>query len=1210
MTATVATHPVFDPIRTPIEPGITLVEASAGTGKTYCITLTVLRMLLERRSDGEYLVGDVGRVLVVTFTNAATDELITRVRTRLREAVEVFSGLQLEPTPDTAALFELRDVHGVESLPRLREALGRLDELSIFTIHGFCKRVLEDSALESATPFRAEFMTDDAELVTRAAQDWWRRTMFGDARLATLAVRQGWTIEAFVKTYTNWRRHPRTRLLPEGEPVADALAHLESRCARAAAAWDDARVSAVLDSVKWYANSPLIGKVTSATVRAAVARVRAGEAVSAIPTLALCTTDWVLHQKKGVQKKGIAAIELEDFFPACNGIADAVTRVQHALRASFVAKVHEGCAREKRSRQLLGFDDLLRRVCEQVEAGGTDGALARAIRGRYDAALIDEFQDTDPFQYPIFSIAFHGCPLYLIGDPKQAIYSFRGADVFAYMRAADTATRRFTLQQNWRSTPPLVGAMNALFGRIPRPFLQREEHIPYVWMEAAKPDRALGDGGAPLQWWFVPPDEGKAVGKGEARERFQRATASEIVRLLARDADGVSCCRPGDVAVLVRAGYEAREVQRKLQQAGVPSVVAGAGDVLESEEMTELARLLTAVAAPTDARALRAALATELWGWSAGRIHDLSGPDGERAWQRLVDGLVEARETWLRHGLMRTVNTFLARERVAERMLRHADGDRRLTNLRHAVELLHEAAVEERLSPDGVLVWLARARDQGVRDPERAELRLETDADAVQIVTIHKSKGLEYPIVFCTSLWDGRAPGDAVLVHEDDGSVVFDHGSSQFEAHTRRANAERLAEDLRLAYVALTRAKHRCYVGWGEIAGRDGPGAAGSALGWLLRPDGALDGDEPHELAAAAVAQLGAASGGWQAVVEQLVGESDGAMSCTVLGAPREAVVRWTPEAHVASDARARSFSAAGRQLESWRIVSYTQLARGQHAGGDGRDVGDPDAVTPALAAPLGIHAFTRGRRAGVALHALFEHLPFDASVDAMRETVTRTLRREGLLEMPDADATRAIDDVCAMVSLVFGTPLPDAGFRLADVPRRATLREWKFHLPLALLTRTTLERAFAAHGGAAARYAPHLKSLESIDVTGFLTGVVDLAFEHDGRWHLADWKSNHLGPDASAYGADDVEREMFANHYTLQYHLYVLALHRYLASRLPDYDYDAHVGDVWYAFLRGIDGTPGRGWYRDRPPRALIEALAAALVQGAMHGSVTGVAS
>jgi len=1180
----------FEPATVSLDPGVSLVEASAGTGKTFSIVQLVLRLLLDHKPDGSWRVGGIGNILVVTFTNAATAELTTRVRATLREAVDVFSGAVTERTPPREPLFALRDQYGEGALPRLREALASLDQLSIHTIHGWSKRVLEENALESGTPFGARFLEEDAQLVERMAQDWWRRTMYEDEQLAALAVREGWTHDAFLRDLRMWQRLPDVRLAPDEELPA-ARAALGCALADFAAMWDESATRGFLDSLKWLARAPLKHAPARERAVAAGSALARGDLAAGLPFVKLCATDALRHKETGIMKRPAAlydAVADQPFARGCDTVAAALGATTLALRVSCLRDVHRRVEDEKRRRHLLGFDDMLRRLNAALTASGPDGALAQAIRARHDAALIDEFQDTDPFQFPIFTTAFAGRPLFLIGDPKQAIYAFRGADLFAYLDAAEHAERQYTLGQNWRSSQRMVDAVNALFGLRRDPFLYSRIGFAPATSAVARQDPLAADGRAALHWWLLPPDDTGMLNKGDATARVRGALVNEVVRLLSEPTSNGRPLKPAQLAVLVRATHEGLDAQRALRAAGVPCIVAGLDDILESREMDELERVLRAVLAPADARLVRAALATEMWGKTAREIHQLSLPDHERDWQALIEQLIEWRALWLRHGFMRATQELLADLGVVERLLTHEDGERRVTNLRHAVELLHATATEERLSPEGLLLWISSTRETGEEKNERTELRLETDADAVQIVTIHRAKGLEYDVVFCPGLWATRrtASSEPVLVHEQDGTV-FDHGSVERESRGRLYAAEELAEELRTVYVALTRSRLRCYVAWGAVRNKlSGIHSGHTALGYLLRPP--MDQASPEEMVELVPDAFASSLSDWDATLHELLKRSDGTMTSEVLD-DSSMVRRWSGAATERCQPECRTGLPAPEALRSWRIASFTSLTAGRQVD-DARDVADAvegARVWAAAHRPGDFMDFPAGRQPGVALHELFERADFAAGDDELRALVHEVLHRAQLV-----DHEERIGAAMGMMRRVLGHPLPDTAVTLRDVARQHTLREWGFHLPLGDVNASVLADAFARHGDdVARRYAPALRRISAERTHGFLTGVVDLAFEHDGRWYVVDWKSNQLGREVAHYERGELEREMFASQYVLQYHLYITALHRFLALRVKDYDYDMHMGGAWYAFLRGIDGS-GRGWFHDRPPRALIAAL------------------
>ncbi|MES3035557.1 MAG: UvrD-helicase domain-containing protein [Gemmatimonadota bacterium] len=1053
----------FDALTTPLDDGVTLIEASAGTGKTFAITRLVLRLLLARK------VASLSEILVVTFTEKATQELVTRIRRMLREADAVWSDEPPERIAANADLFLLREQYGAEGGAIIRAALGNLDELGVSTIHGFCQRMLAESALETRMPFRTTFVEDDTEPLLRAAMDWTRKRLLVDGTAAGAMVNADADIGAMVASYARrFRRQPGTTLA---------------------------------------------------------------------------------------------------FDPY---------HAEQAIVADFVLSVDDTFNREKGRRHLLGFDDLLRRLSSVLTEEGPHGPLATRIRSRYRAALIDEFQDTDSTQFPIFSNAFHGCPLFLIGDPKQSVYGFRGADIQAYLAAADGAGRRYTLTSNYRSTPAYVAAVHALFTRAEKPFLYDEDRVDFPKVKAATHPKALpalaGDGRGAMVWWWVDKaiGNGKYVSKQLALDTILIATVNEIVRLTT---DGLPhrC-----IAVLLRTNAVAQQVKQALDAAGVPSVIGGADDVLCSDEATELVRIAAGIASPYDHRAVSAALATRIWGSTAEQIATSVGDGGEQEWSRITTQFAVLRDLWRTRGVSAALGALLADRDTTGRLLSLPDGERRLTNVRHVIELLHGAAADEGIVAETVGEWVAR--ELAVQNtPERRMQRLETDSEAVQILSMHKAKGLEFDVVFCPTLYDQTTlrsgPFGLTPVSARDGEAfVMDIGSA---AHTERAAAmllEEEAEALRLVYVALTRAVHRCYLAFGDIGQRDA--ASKSALGYLLRQ---ADGGEIRD--------------GLQAMVDA----SDGRMSLRALDADVDmdsATVVEQPRLEFAP----QTLSLVPQQLDTWRITSFTGLVA-DAPDGHARDVADPAVLPEVAAVATGFRAFPGGAQAGIALHDIFERLDFARSDEAqVAALVQSSLASHGLTGNADiAEARQA--DVLAMLERTVTATVPGTDFALADISRSDTLREWRFDLSVSTTSPRRIADALAAHGSAHARaYAPRLHALRDAAMPGYLGGVIDLTFARDGQWWIVDWKSNQLGAADARYEPAFLGEVMMEAHYTLQYHLYLLAMHRFLRTRVPGYDPSRHWGGVAYAFLRGIGAGDAHGWFIDRPTPALLDALDAAV--------------
>jgi exodeoxyribonuclease V beta subunit len=886
--------------------------------------------------------------------------------------------------------------------------------------------------------------------------------------------------------------------------------------------------------------------------------------------------------------------------PAADGApGDASLLWARRLMRDVGPLVRHTLARRKAAANVQDFDDLLHQLDRALQ-GPTAAALADGIGRRYGLALIDEFQDTDPVQYRIFH-ALHrrlGMPLFLIGDPKQAIYAFRGADVFAYLEAQGAASARHTLLTNWRSSPRLVQAVNAVFTNAPDPFV-----IPEIQFRAAQaaPRNAEGLGGAaagsaPLRILVprraeVGGTDGKPLLKPTGSAHwFYRVLADQVVALL----DGRTTLhgrpvRAGDVAILCRKNVQLTAVGEALRVAGVPSVGIGDASVFDSPEARMLELILRALAEPGDVVALRLALVTPLIGVNSDAIRELNA-DGA-GWDAWGERFQRWNERWRSSGVTAALRGLFDELEVPERVLATPGGERRMTNLLHLGELLQQAASESRRGPHGLVDWLHRLRaDPTLRQEfgsEAAQIRLESDVHAVALTTVHRSKGLQYPVVFCPFLFDPpRLEHDRPRFHDDARRLTIDLGLPAAADSCARADGEAMAEDTRLLYVALTRAEQLCVVLWAPFNNFEK-----SALARLLHrlPRRSSGGRERD---AKAMRQL--SDRDLDADLQALA--AAGAIAIDRLPPPRD--LRHVPPTEDASALVAPPHVPAIAQ--AWRIASFTSLSAGAEAGRLASEEGiDRDEVASAeepASADTALRGFPRGRGPGTLVHKILELADFqDDDAAALRALVARQLAAARL-------GAEWVDPLSAALRDVIDTPLLAGApsLRLRDVPRGRRLTEMEFAFPVtragAPLTPAALADVFARHGATDAirAYADRLRGLPFRPLTGYLRGYIDCVFAHGGRWYVVDYKSNDLGPTPAHYQPASLAAEMLRHDYLLQYHLYLVAVHRYLQRRLRDYDYGRDIGGALYLFVRGMAPRrgPATGVVHDLPPAALIGAL------------------
>jgi exodeoxyribonuclease V beta subunit len=1193
----------FDLLNHSLE-GTNLIEASAGTGKTYTLTALFLRLLLEKRLP-------INAILIVTFTEAATSEVKERVRNALREALGVLEG---RPAKDSFIEALVKGVNASKTALRcLKEALRSFDEAAIWTIHGFCRRILHDNAFESGIPFHMALVSDEVPLKREIVEDFYRRYLYKETPLfVKFALQQKIGPDQLLKLIKKRGGRLFLNIIPredmddssqEEKAYLDAL--LEVRAAWPAAGEEVAHI--FLES--------------EALNRSRYRRPAASAWISQMDGLAASREEdpflfkgfekFTTHTIRTSVKKGQTPPH-HSFFDLCeclHGRQEAMESRLHRrlirLKAMLFRHLQEELSRRKAEKDILSFDDLLLRVHHALRDRGGD-LLSSNIRRRFRAALVDEFQDTDPIQYAIFRRLFDhpGNTLFLIGDPKQAIYGFRGADLFTYLEAARQVDATFTLEKNWRADPELIVAVNSVFQNVTHPFLF--EDIPYQSAEPARkkriPMKIHGESGSPLKLWFLPADSARHVNKGEARERISLAVAREILRLLSlsreqKAALGDRALREGDVAVLVRTNKEAHWIQKALSILEIPGVIHGTGNIFDSHEALEMERFMAAVMMPNHEASLKTALLTDMMGLSGEALYAMMA-HGEQ-WEEWLVKFKNYQELWTERGFFRMFGECIRREGILPRLMSLSQGERRLTNLLHLSELLHQAALDKGLNRTALLKWLRDQRDPNSPRSEEHQIRLESDENAVKIITIHKSKGLEFPVIFCPFNWDGsriRRGEELVIYHErgEGMEMTLDLGTESQEEHLILAEEELLAENLRLLYVALTRAIHRCYLIWGRFNE-----AGSSAPAYLFHHPG--EGSQAIILDALEESWRNLSDEEMMARLEEIKSEAQGSLSLTEL--PEGVLEAYGPLPKAVVSLSMEGFS--GKIDGQWGISSFSSLVTGRdqaveladrdELGKVSEDEDDGDKVYEAE--PSGLFAFPRGAKAGLFMHDLLENLDFTRADGPLLDgLVADGLSRYGF--EPHWHET-----ICRMVRNLLSTPLDEKreAFRLSNIPNHERINEMEFYFPLKSVSPEKLKEivSMPLSTGSMTGFPEHLGQLHFSPTRGFMKGFIDMIFRYDDRFWLIDWKSNHLGNRVPEYGHEALEREMKAKGYILQYHIYLLALDQYLRNRLRNYDYERHFGGVFYLFLRGIDpvwGTP-YGIYRDRPDPGLMDHLRANLI-------------
>ncbi|WP_457948829.1 exodeoxyribonuclease V subunit beta [Enterobacter mori] len=1161
----------LDPLRLPLQ-GERLIEASAGTGKTYTIAALYLRLLLGLGGTAAFPRPlSVEELLVVTFTEAATAELRGRIRANIHE-LRIACLRQSTDNPLYASLLEeIADKQQAAHWLLLAER--QMDEASVFTIHGFCQRMLSLNAFESGMLFEQQLIEDESELRYQACADFWRRHCYPLQRDIAEAVHALWKGPEELLRAIDRYLQGEAPVIKSPPPADETLASRHEKIVTQIATLKQ----------KWNAS---VGEIASILENSGIDRKKfnrgnQGKWIDKISA-------WAQEETRGYQlpdalekfsqrflterTKADGIVPEHPLFVAIESLLAEPLTLNDLMITRAMTEIREAVAREKRRRGELGFDDMLSRL-DAALCSENGEALAVAIRTRFPVAMIDEFQDTDPQQYRIFRRIWRQQPdtaLLLIGDPKQAIYAFRGADIFTYMKARSEVTAHYTLETNWRSAPGMVESVNTLFKQMDAAFMFRE--IPFLPVKFAEKNASLrfefnGVTQPAMNLWLL---DGEGCGVGDYQSAMAQHCAAQIRDWLSAGARGEAVLWRGeqanpvkasDITVLVRSRQEAALVRDALTLLNIPSVYLSNRDsVFETLEAQEMLWLLQAVLAPERESTLRSALASAMMGLNARDIDALN--NDEEAWDNVVEEFAHYRERWQKRGVMAMLRELMAKRQIAENMLATAGGERRLTDILHISELLQEAGTQ--LESEHALVrWLSQQIADPNSNSSSQQMRLESDKHLVQIVTIHKSKGLEYPLVWLPFIANYRVQDQAFYHDRESFEAVLD--LSKAESSVELAEAERLAEDLRLLYVALTRSVWHCSLGIAPLFRRRGEKSGEtdfhlSALGRLIQLG------EPKDAA------------GLRQCIEALCGDH---IALHIPSSPDNS--RWQMPEQPVADLNARQIK---RTLaDDWRVTSYSGLQQhGQSIAQDLMPKLDVDAagVGDVLPEPaLTPHQFPRGASPGTFLHSLFEELDFTQPVST--EWVLKMLQSGGF----DEKWQPVLTD---WVTAILQAPLTQQGISLNQLTAKDKQVEMEFYLPIASpLKADALDALIREYDPLSAGCPP----LNFRQVQGMLKGFIDLVFRHEGRYYLLDYKSNWLGDSSDAYTQDAMASAMQQHRYDLQYQLYTLALHRYLRHRIADYRYEDHFGGVIYLFLRGVDATdPNSGIFSTRPDAALIEKM------------------
>ena len=1177
--------------------GRQVIEASAGTGKTWTLAALYLRLVIGH-GRSQALPLKPSQILVMTFTEAATAELRERIRQRLQEAAVFLDDLLANRAPQGDPFLhdlsnDLTPAQWAHSAALLHAAAQNMDDAAIFTIHAWSRRMLGSFALQSRDLFEQTHLDNPNELLHDLVNDYWRRWYYPlplEAQVVLLEAWQGDPQKLLADIQTIWRVQDLQPQPKPSTPPSDAQTVLapflawQNQCKlredQARQSWHpsvaDALLSAQADRLirgRGITTPNFVRWVKALKAWAEKSQKIKPETLQRFGLNELQDKGWAAAQGFPVFGLIDALLELRRQEPACKD--------KLVAHAAFV--VRQAYSEAKLQQSAFDFQDLLQRL--HCALHGDQGEMAAAIRDQYPVALVDEFQDTDPWQYQSLDRIYdtgvvdrQRNALVMIGDPKQAIYSFRGADLQTYIQARQQAlsvdsNAVHSLHSNFRSTPTLVHALNHVFGQVPNVFATSLGQIDYVAVNSQSKEKPLTDpqGQAlpPLNVLFLPVPKDSEQNHWSSSQHLHHMAegfASTMVDVLKQHAD----IRPSDMAVLVRSHSQAKAMQTALRKRDLVSVfLSDHANVYQSEEALDLWRVLRAIATPRQSSWMRSALASRLWGLSLSQLPAVLHDEAH------ADTLAESCQRWLhqwhKQGVLPMLYSWMHEQHIAARLMAMPQGERRLTNLLHLGELLQEASQQVQ-GPQALLQYLSDNLQHSHDRPEVQKMRLETDAQCIQIITIHKSKGLEYPLVFVPFLggFSAKEKGSTKATEDDEEAPDLTEST--------------VDEDMRLLYVALTRAQRGLWLGLAPtrdaVMGSKGKELKLSAVSRLLQRQSRDD----------LATRLQAAWGDCEDIAIQDMLKPH----------------HQTYNGLIATTATQTARVPKRTSHKLWWTASFSSLTRGLEAGTlreeaftDGLNEAAvetiPDSAPSTVSANLAWQNFPAGASYGTLLHDLLQYQAERAW--PLAQASTQDLAWQELLQRK-ADWLQLPHDAQALLEpwlqTIVSTPLP---LQAADVSEQslgsalvlqtlsadALWAEMEFTLPVGQLSSNELDAHIQKH------VLPGLERpmLQNNVLQGMLSGFMDLVLQHDGRYWVLDYKSNLLAD----YQASHLSAAILAKRYEVQYVLYTLALHRLLKSRLPNYHYEQHMGGAVYLFLRGIN-TPSAGVHALRPPWTLIDLL------------------
>ena len=1146
-----------------------LIEASAGTGKTYTIAGLFARFVAEGRCKAD-------QILVVTFTKAATRELKARIYDRLRDCFRLLTSADSSTTDSFGKEFLNIFKDDKKALNYLREAIANFDDVSISTIHGFCQSALNEQVLAAGVPAELDIEESD-RLLKEVCEDYWRNFISDRDKNDTNQL----LYELFKKI----AKDPDELIKLAGNVISKPYALLEppqdELCEPGI--W----AKSVIDLKKemkpvWQQEQDEICNELASSNLSRFTENSLGKWRIEMDHL-LLKNDLDSLESKNLEKftasyhdnpenytrKGRESEFSRPFYKLCDRLKDLTDSLDEAKTALQLQMIHSVVKLHEEKRQTsstLTYDDLLISMAKSLK-GRNGSYFSKKLRSGFPVALVDEFQDTDPVQYEIFSSIYPkdcpGCSMIMIGDPKQAIYEFRGADIYAYLQARNDSApdARYTLNKNYRSNVGVIQSVNTLFSSEDDVFLL--DDFSFQPVDHGHIDEQLLKNGIhikPMQVIINREDEGTFQNKEDLKRSIYRDIAQRIAYLIhGKDEDGFTIgnkpLNAGDIAILVSSHREGDSIREELKRLNIRSVKISRQNVFDSIEAYRIQLLLESVSETGKRESIKKYL---LSGFKGLNISEFPDEESEEKLNEYRDELEIFRQRMEKDGFYPAFRWLLFERKGLIMISELEDADRVISNLYQIAELCSRAETEHSFQIEGLLKWFTEKRWEKKLKRDEDQLRIENDSELVKITTIHSSKGLSYPVVFAPFLWNTiqpntNPPNSWHRKENGDYRQVMDfsfHDTTAKNEAERESLIEKTAEEVRKTYVTLTRAKYANFLYWG--AAQD---SCFSGLGAILCGRKTLN---PYFLEGKNMKRV---------------------------------TVDWKPGK--TARMQAIPFTASEKLVPGKKMFSFSSVA--MHAEGSVYEpdydeavpsvlIGEPEKIiqTPNL------FNFPKGAEAGTIIHKVFESQAFGkCDNDVLQEKIVKLLERNRI----DAKWTNCL---LQMTEHLSRTPLPVPGgkpLRLDRLGEKDQLSEMEFQLKSREPRFNEVLRLI--------RNGQTFESLGQSTVKSFMKGFIDLVVMQNDKFYIIDYKSNYLGDQYDDYNQDLLAEEIRDKSYDIQYHFYALALSKYLESRVSGYEYSTHFGGVFYLFVRGIHPEKETGIFYHKPGKEIIRKLDKKLCPG-----------